>query len=525
MKTASSKKVAEDLNYQQVNIVLTSLLKELGLRSVAWRGEAGRCYYAENHCHSKSLASLASFADDDISLCHLSVGWERAYALIPSRNLLDDDPLIIVCSDLSPQMLAVMEQMQKNRLQALIIFVDYQRRYAIKTIDSQNAEIYSYPGVFASTLNILYPPPVEFTDIRKLRSKISLLLTQKGLKILHVLGRKKTELTASKDASSPLTVSPELFLDDNFAPKSERSISRQDLTFEQRALKFIAHDLIDQPLVSCLWTCRQDPGPFRILNERLQRAPIEGVIMQAIGMAACSVHPLIVISAIDMPKILNELFNMAPFPITILLTDAGLTSSRKRLSNVNFHDLAMMRSFEHMLISVPGDEEEARSMLLSLISSRTPGLIRLSNTPAIGLHPAKKAVPKTELTGRCLAEGSDLAFVCLGSTVYHAILASRTLNSWGFKAAVCDMGWLNPLDLNLLEKAIQTGRVVTVEEHSVTGGLASAVSEYIVRNKLTEKVQLESIGLNPECRSTNPEDHGLSMEGLLDKAKIILGIN
>ncbi|MGM9999441.1 MAG: transketolase C-terminal domain-containing protein [Candidatus Bruticola sp.] len=517
--------MAEDIGYQQVNDVLTSLFKEFGLRSVAWRGEAGSCYYAENNYHSRSLASLASLADDDISLCHLSVGWERAYALIPSQTLLSEEqPLVIVCSTLSPQLLSVLEQLQKSRLKALVIFLDYRRRYVVKAQGSQNTKDYSYPGVFANTLGILYPPPIEFTDIKKLRSQIQLLIGQKGIKIIHVLGRKKTEpsaIPATNDLPAP---GSQLFLEDNSDSKPVRSISRSNLTFEQLALKRIARDLEDQPLVSCLWTCRQDPGPFRNLYERLQQAPVEGVIMQAVGMAVCNVHPLIVISAADMPKVLNELFNMDPFPISILLTDAGLTAVAGQLPNANFHDLAIMRSFEHMLIGVPGDEEEARSMLLSLISSSEPGLLRLSSTPAVGLHPADKAVPKTKLNGRCLAEGNDLAFVCLGSAVYHAILASRTLNSWGCKAAVYDMSWLNPLDLNLLSKAAQTGHIITVEEHAVIGGLASAVAEYLVQANLTDKVQLHSVSLDPECRSINPEDHGLSMEGLLDQAKIILGI-
>ncbi len=510
--------------YQKVYHAVAQVLREQTLRSVAWRGIGGEAYYQANFNHSRSLAALASLAEDDVSLCHLAAGWYRAHAVMPQGALAaQSQPLIIVCHDLSAKLLDTLEKLQKGRLEAIVLFLDCSRRYVNKH-PGRGSEpwFYTYPGVFAAARGLFYAPPVDSDDFNGLNRALRSLLTQKGLKILHILGSDRPSEVGNhnrtKDNSAPTDSQNE-----TKAPSTKAKPSLAP-TFEELALKYIASDLKERNLVSCLWTCRKDPGPFKALRGRLQLTSTDGVILQAIGMAVCGVHPLIVLSASDLPKVLNELFNTASFPITILLTDAGLIGNQNEpLSSANFHDLAMLRSFENIHVAVPGDEEEARSMLLNLLSAPEPGLLRLSSSSTVGLPRANQAVPKEKLCGRCLVEGSDLAFVCLGSVVYHAILAAHNLKTWGFKAAVYDMAWLNPFDTELLQKAIKTGRIITVEEHSTIGGLASTVSEYLAQNDLEDRVQLRTVGLMSTVNSPNLEDHGISMEALTQQAKIILG--
>lgn len=507
---------------QKVHTVVTQVLREQTLRNVAWRGEGGEAYYKANFNHSRSLAALASLAEDDVSLCHLAAGWYRAHAVMPKGSLTaQSQHLVIICHDLSAKLLDTLERLQQGRLEAVVLFFDYSRRYVNKH-PGRGSEpwFYTYPGVFAQARGLFYAPPVDCDDFNGLNRALRSLVQKKGLKILHILGSDRQPEVDHKSPSANSSVS---------SPSKNKSAtiktnSSLAPTFEELALKYIAFDLKDQNLVSCLWTCRKDPGPFKSLRGRLQLASIDGVILQAIGMAVCGVHPLIVISAADLPKVLNELFNTASFPITILLTDAGLVGNQEEpLSSANFHDLAILRSFANIHVAVPSDEEEARSMLLNLLSAPEPGLLRLSSSSTVGLPKANQARPKEKLCGRCLVEGSDLAFVCLGSVAYHAILAAHNLKTWGFKAAVYDMAWLNPFDTELLQKAIQTGRIITVEEHSTIGGLASTVSEYLAQNDLEDHVQLRTVGLINTIDSPNLEDHGISMEELTQQAKMILG--
>lgn len=515
--------MASESIFQEVHIAVSQTLGELSLRSVAWRGSSGEAYYQANPNHSQSLASLASLADDDVSLCHLAAGWRRAHAVMPSAALAaQNQPLVIICHDLSSKLLDTLEKLQQGRLEALVLFLDCSRRYVVKHPSSNKRQcFYTYPGVFAFARGLHYAAPIDYFDISKLSSTIGLLSQEKGVKVLHILGPEQD----SNIINSHSTVSSQSASKTTPIQATSNKHSNSTPTFEELALKYIASDLKEQNLVSCLWTCQQDPGPFKALRGRLQLASTDGVILQAIGMAVCGVHPLVVLSAADMPKVLNELFNTASFPITILLTDAGLASHSEEelLPNANFHDLAMLRSFENMYVAVPSDEEEARSMLLTLLSSPDPGLLRLSSSSTVGLPRATKAVPKEKLCGRCLIEGSDLAFICIGSVAYHAILAAHNLRTWGLKAAVYDMAWLNPLDTSIIQKAAQTGRIITVEEHSTVGGLASAVSEYLAQNDLEDHVQLRTVGLKNQAYGANLEDHGISMEALTQQAKAILG--
>ena len=516
--------MASESVFQEVHLAISQVLGELSLRSVAWRGSSGEAYYQANPNHSQSLAALASLADDDVSLCHLAAGWRRAHAVMPSAALAaQNQPLVIICHDLSSKLFDTLEKLQQGHLEALVLFLDIFRRYAIKRQSQSSKQcFYTYPGIFATARGLNYAAPVDYFDIPKLSSTLRLLAREKGVNILHILGpEQQPELT---NINSAATHSPQE-KKAAIQPIASHKHINTNPTFEELALKYIAADLKEQNLVSCLWTCQQDPGPFKALRGRLQLASTDGVILQAIGMAVCGVHPLVVISAADMPKVLNELFNTAPFPITILLTDAGLASHSEEelLPNANFHDLAMLRSFENMHIAVPSDEEEARSMLLTLLSSPEPGLLRLSSSSTVGLPRATKAVPKEKLCGRCLIEGSDLAFICIGSVAYHAILAAHNLRTWGLKAAVYDMAWLNPLDTSIIQEAAQTGRIITVEEHSIIGGLASAVSEYLAQNDLEIHVQLRTVGLKSQEYGANLEDHGISMEALTQQAKAILG--
>ena len=142
----------------------------------------------------------------------------------------------------------------------------------------------------------------------------------------------------------------------------------------------------------------------------------------------------------------------------------------------------------------------------------------------MGIPSRPTVQPRGDFRGRCLQEGSDLAFICLGSSAYYAVLASRTLESWGFRTAVYNMGWFNPLDRELLAQAARCPRLITVEEHALQGGLATAVSQYLVQAGLEGGVRLRSVGLKSELYSASLEEHGLSMAGLIEQARELLDL-
>lgn len=483
----------------------------------------GDKYYAQAADYSRSLASLAALASDDAMLCSLSAGWKQAREAVPPAPVqLGDPPLAVVINELSSGLFATLENLERGRFDMLIVFLDPLRRCMGDFGSSGRKVLKSYPGIFAAYRGILYPPPVEASNSRRLTNTIALLCQERGIKILHILGDTEPDSERRPDLKTAEGSRKRQILPDISNTPSGKSANPK---LEIEALKRMAQDLQEQSFVSCLWAGRRTPLPaFRKLGARLRMASPDGVVMQAVGMAASGIHPLIVISAADVPRILSELFSAAPFPITILIIDSGLTAYGDLLPNANRCDLAMLRSFEHIAVGVPADEEEARSMLASLLRLHRPGLIRMTSAPAVGIPPSPLPQAEDKCLGSCMKEGSDLSFVCLGTASYMAILAAQTLKSWGYGAGVYNMAWLNPLDEALMLKACASGKVITIEEHAMRGGLRSAAAEFIASRDLGSSVKLRSIALKPDIYSTSLEDHGISMDGLLEQAKLMLNI-
>ncbi len=120
-----------------------------------------------------------------------------------------------------------------------------------------------------------------------------------------------------------------------------------------------------------------------------------------------------------------------------------------------------------------------------------------------------------------LAKGKDLTLIGTGETVYHCLEASRQLGKQGIQAGVLDMHTLKPFDKEaVLQAAEESGRIITVEEHSVFGGLGAAVAEILVQHK---PVPVKILGIPDEnaIAGTPPElfrHYGLDAEGIIKTA-------
>lgn len=164
--------------------------------------------------------------------------------------------------------------------------------------------------------------------------------------------------------------------------------------------------------------------------------------------------------------------------VKIAATHAGVTVGPDGGSHQMVEDIALMRVLPNMRVLVPSDLTSARAALR--VAAETPGpfYIRLGR-PAVPVLYADDA--RFEL-GRSvmLREGADVTLVACGHLVEQALLAADQLASEGVSAAVIDVFSIKPLDEEaILASARATGAVVTCEEHSVVGGLGSAVAELL----------------------------------------------
>lgn len=162
--------------------------------------------------------------------------------------------------------------------------------------------------------------------------------------------------------------------------------------------------------------------------------------------------------------------------VKICATHAGITVGEDGATHQTFEDIALMRTIPGMTVLNPGDAVSARKLLEQAIERTGPVYVRLGRAAVpvcYGEH------DEIRIGKACtLREGKDLTIIATGIMVSEALAAADTLAEEGIHARVVDMHTIKPIDREcILKAAKETGKIVTAEEHSIIGGLGSAVAE------------------------------------------------
>ena len=164
--------------------------------------------------------------------------------------------------------------------------------------------------------------------------------------------------------------------------------------------------------------------------------------------------------------------------VKICATHAGLTVGEDGASHESIEDMAIMRAIPNMTVLVPADGVEAEQMILEAARVYGPMYVRLgrSAVPTIFDENYKFEIGK----GTVVRQGNDATIIACGIMVYEAIKAAKELALEGINARVINMSTIKPIDKELIITAAkETKAIVTAEEHSIIGGLGSAVSEVV----------------------------------------------
>ena len=206
--------------------------------------------------------------------------------------------------------------------------------------------------------------------------------------------------------------------------------------------------------------------------------------------------------------------------VKIVAVGGGLAYGAAGYSHHAVEDLAVMRAMPNMVVVAPGDPMEARLATQALVARSGPGYLRLGKGGEPSVH---KAAFNFQL-GKIITirEGHDATLISTGGLLDMVVRAAEQLAQQGVSAAVLSMPTLQPLDVDAVKKfAVQTRRIVTVEEHGA-GGLGSAVAEVLAGNNITchlSTVRLQHelfavMGSQAELRAA----HGLSVENIVSIA-------
>ena len=203
---------------------------------------------------------------------------------------------------------------------------------------------------------------------------------------------------------------------------------------------------------------------------------------------------------------------------------AGLSDSFDGPTHHSITDLAIMRSLPKMTVVSPADPASLPSLLAATAEHEGPVYMRLCRNEIADVHP--QSVEHTIGKAAVLLDGSDLTLISTGVMLGRAHEAAGILKGRGVSVRLVDMHTVKPLDTDaVLESAEGTKGIVTIEEHSVIGGLGGAVAEAIAEAGVP--VPLGRVGLQDEFAETGPyeailDKHGLSVASIVDKAQSVI---
>jgi transketolase len=164
--------------------------------------------------------------------------------------------------------------------------------------------------------------------------------------------------------------------------------------------------------------------------------------------------------------------------VKICASHAGLTVGEDGASHQTVMDVAVMRVLPGMTVLVPADAVETEKMIIAAAAYEGPMYVRLSRAKSPVILPPDYSFEIGK--ARVLTEGGDIGIVACGIMVAHALEAQKILEEEGIRATIVNCSTIKPLDTEtLLRVAKKTETILTIEEHSILGGLGSAVSEFL----------------------------------------------
>ncbi|MBD7911117.1 transketolase family protein [Clostridium cibarium] len=221
-------------------------------------------------------------------------------------------------------------------------------------------------------------------------------------------------------------------------------------------------------------------APERFFNMGIAEANMMGV---AAGLSTCGKIPFVSTFAMFAAgRAFEQIRNSICYPnlnVKICATHAGLTVGEDGASHQAIEDISLMRSIPNMIVINPADDVETEAAIKAIANVKGPCYVRLGRMAVATVNDEKKY--KFEIgKGVTLSEGTDVTIIATGIMVEAALEAKDILAKEGIRAKVINIHTIKPIDKELIIRAAkETKAIVTAEEHSIIGGLGSAVSEVI----------------------------------------------
>lgn len=266
--------------------------------------------------------------------------------------------------------------------------------------------------------------------------------------------------------------------------------------------------------------------PKQIVEVGIAEQNLVGVAagLASAGKKVFAVSPACFLTARALEQIKNDVA-YSDNPVKVIGISAGVSYGALGSTHHSLHDYAVLRAINNITVVAPADNFETEQAIKLAAESDHPFYIRFGKKTMPLLSEENTAFEFGK--GRVIKEGNDIALIAIGETVYPALQAANKFEKENnIHATVVSMHTIKPLDNELLQSfALKCKNIITVEEHSVNGGLGEACASYLLQNGLNVKFKI--MGIPDEYTVTGSQTeilnhYGISENGIAEEALKLL---
>lgn len=207
-------------------------------------------------------------------------------------------------------------------------------------------------------------------------------------------------------------------------------------------------------------------------------------------------------------------------PVKIIGSHTGLGVGKDGATHQMLEDVALMRTMPNMIVVVPCDYEQARRATIEIAKNKKPTYLRLNRqkSPELTTKDTEFKIGKSQT----FRYGKDITIISCGPIIYEALQAADELKKQKISVEVINMHTIKPLDEKaIIKSAKKTGKIITLEDHQINGGLGSAVSEVLSENY---PVHVKRLGIRDEFGESGRaeqlyEKHKLTAKDIIREIK------
>ena len=236
--------------------------------------------------------------------------------------------------------------------------------------------------------------------------------------------------------------------------------------------------------------------PYQLIEVGIAEQNLVGVCagLSAVGKKVFGVSPSSFLTARSLEQIKNDIA-YSNQPVVLVGISAGISYGKLGATHQSIHDFAVLRAINNISIVSPADNFETSEVIKKSLDYDKPLFIRYGKKPTLNLH---KEGQKFEI-GKAIVvnQGDEIVFIATGETVQRAYLASQILKKDGLNATVISMHTIKPFDKETFLEAVSNAKVlISIEEHSIYGGLGEMCASIISQEKIN--INFKILGIPDE---------------------------